>query len=234
MSTLHVVLLTLILEMAAVLIVGLFRWWYCRWGATKEEFLMPLPEDELAPMPSIYMTHAITVNAPVDDVWPWFKQLGQGRGGYYSYDWLERLFGFGIHNVYEIRPELQDLKAGDHIKLHKNGMVVTVERMEEDRNKKLVLWTDSRKMEEGQKYFVPPLPKGMHIAGYWSFNLFARADGTTRIVERWGIEWPPRSQWLNLLLIAFGELPSFIMEQRMLRVIKKLAEGESPEELGVR
>ena len=231
MTVLQIVLTILVLEIVIVLIVGIFRWWYCHWGATKDEFHMPLPEDELAPMPSIYMTHAITVNAPVEKVWPWFKQVGQGRGGYYSYDWLERLFGFGIHNVYEIRPELQDLKAGDHVRLHKNGMGVTVERMEE--NKKLVLWTDSRKLEKDRKYFVPPLPKGMHIAGYWSFNLFARPDGTTRIVERWGIEWPPRSLWLNLILIAFGELPSFIMEQRMLRVIKKLAERESPDNLGL-
>jgi hypothetical protein len=230
MTTLQIVLTLLIAEALIIAFVGVFRWWYCRWGATPDEFLMPLPEDELAPMPSIYMTHAITVNAPVEKVWPWFKQVGQGRGGYYSYDWLERLFGFGIHNVYQIRPELQDLKAGDHVRLHKNGMGVTVERMEE--NKKLVLWTDSRKLQEGRKYFVPPLPRGMHIAGYWSFNLFARPDGTTRIVERWGIEWPPRSLWLSLILIAFGELPSFIMEQRMLRVIKKLAEGESPENLG--
>ncbi|GAA0246458.1 hypothetical protein ACFFQF_05480 [Haladaptatus pallidirubidus] len=44
-------------------------------------------------------TRAITIDAPVEDLWPWVVQLGQGRGGFYSYDWLENLVGAGIHNA---------------------------------------------------------------------------------------------------------------------------------------
>ena len=41
-------------------------------------------------MPDLTATRAVTVCAPAGQVWPWIAQLGQGRGGFYSYDWLER------------------------------------------------------------------------------------------------------------------------------------------------
>jgi hypothetical protein len=33
--------------------------------------------------------YAVTIKAPVEEVWPWLAQLGQDRGGFYSYEWLE-------------------------------------------------------------------------------------------------------------------------------------------------
>ena len=176
------------------------------------------------------MTHAITIHATPESVFPWFKQLGQGRGGFYSYDWLERLFGFGIHNVYQIDQNLQDIRVGDHIKLHQNGMGATVLALEE--NKKLVIGMDSRDLRADRKYFVP-IPKGMFIVGFWSFTLLRNPDGSTRLIERWQIEWSAGNPLLNMLLVFGFELPSFIMEQRMLRVIKMLSEGTPPDKLGV-
>jgi hypothetical protein len=38
-------------------------------------------------------THAATINAPPEEVWPWLVQMGQGRAGFYSHDRLERLVG---------------------------------------------------------------------------------------------------------------------------------------------
>ena len=43
----------------------------------------------------ISATRAVTVEAPVAEVWPWLAQIGQGRGGLYSYDGLENLLGAG-------------------------------------------------------------------------------------------------------------------------------------------
>ncbi|MBA4368382.1 MAG: hypothetical protein C0403_12190, partial [Desulfobacterium sp.] len=156
--------------------------------------------------------------------------LGQGRGGFYSYDRIERLFGFGIHNVYQIDPKLQNIKVGDHIRLHKNGMGATVLALEE--NKKIVIGIDSRDLHEDRKYFVP-VAKGMFITGFWSFTLLQQPDGSTRLIERWKIEWSAGNPFLNILLVFGFELPSFIMEQRMLREIKMLAEGTSPDKLSV-
>ncbi|MBI9077205.1 MAG: hypothetical protein JEZ02_17480 [Desulfatibacillum sp.] len=213
----------------ALLYVFILRRWYNGWGATKEERAMKMPEDAMIKNPFIDMTHAISIQAPPEKVFQWFKQLGQGRGGYYSYDWLERLFLFGIHNVYRIEPEFQDMRLHDHIKLHKNGMGVTVLALEE--NKKLVLGFDSRDYIEGRKYFSP-LPKSMFAAGYWSFTLIEQPNGATRLIERWQIEWTANNPIVNLLLVVFFELPSFIMEQKMMRTIKHLAEGKPPEKIG--
>ena len=88
------------------------------WGATPEETRMPLPGDELEPDPGMQTTRAVTIAAPVDDVWPWLAQIGQERGGFYSYEWLENLAGCEMRNAGEIHPEWQRREAGEKIMLH--------------------------------------------------------------------------------------------------------------------
>jgi deazaflavin-dependent oxidoreductase (nitroreductase family) len=86
-----------------------------RWGATDADQARPLPGDDLIPQPNLDYTLAITIDAPPDRVWPWIVQLGQGRGGWYSYDWLENLLGLDIHSSDRILPEFQQLEPGDVI-----------------------------------------------------------------------------------------------------------------------
>lgn len=97
---------------AFALLTPFLRRWRCRWGATDEEVKRTLPGDELVPAPEWQWTHAITINAPPEQVWPWIVQMGQGRGGFYSYEALEDLVGCKIHNASRIVPEWQDLKVG--------------------------------------------------------------------------------------------------------------------------
>src|SRR5215216_7840794 len=94
------------------------RPWHLRWGATDEEVEKPLPGDELVPEPAIESTRAITVNAPVEEVWPWLAQIGQDRGGFYSYEWLENLAGCRMHNADRIHPEWQHRAVGEIVFLH--------------------------------------------------------------------------------------------------------------------
>jgi hypothetical protein len=63
-------------------------------------------------------TRAITVHTSADQVWLWIAQLGQGRGGFYSYDALENLVGCHIHSADRVVPEWQNLKVGDQVNLH--------------------------------------------------------------------------------------------------------------------
>jgi hypothetical protein len=84
------------------------------WGATREEHEGALPGDELIPG-GLQSTRAITIDAPPEAVWPWLVQMGQDRGGFYSHDWLERLFGAEIHNADHIHPEWQQLAVGDTV-----------------------------------------------------------------------------------------------------------------------
>ena len=100
-----------------VLASPLLRPWYSKWGATEAETMKSLPGDEQVPNPNMVNTRAITIEAPVATVWPWLVQMGQGRGGLYSYERLENLVGCEMHNADEILPEYQELMVGDMVRL---------------------------------------------------------------------------------------------------------------------
>lgn len=102
--------------MAAYLTLGR-RWLRC-WGATPDECSRPLPGDSDVPSPAITSTWAVTIDAPVDQVWPWLAQIGHDRGGFYSYAWLENLAGCQLHNADEIHPEWQQREVGETVLLH--------------------------------------------------------------------------------------------------------------------
>ncbi len=67
----------------------LFRTRCLTWGATPDEFARNIPGDELLPDADEVSTRAITISAPPGCVWPWLVQMGSGRGGAYTYDWIE-------------------------------------------------------------------------------------------------------------------------------------------------
>jgi hypothetical protein len=67
------------------------RGWCLRWGTTPAEARATLPGDELFPVYTGEATHAITIQAPPQQVWPWLMQIGQDRSGFYSYTFLENL-----------------------------------------------------------------------------------------------------------------------------------------------
>ena len=53
-------------------------------------------------------TRALTIDAPVEMVWPWLVQIGEDRGGFYSYSWLERAAGHDIHNAEHDSPRVAE------------------------------------------------------------------------------------------------------------------------------
>jgi hypothetical protein len=113
---------------AATVAYALFaRRWMRGWGSTPEERTMPLPGDETPPDPRRTLTQAVSIEAPVDRVWPWIAQLGQGRGAFYSYEWLENLAGARMRNADRIHPEWQRRTVGEKILLHPAvGLELTV------------------------------------------------------------------------------------------------------------
>ena len=90
------------------------RRWYLTWGATPDEVAAELPGDDLLPDPDLLSTRAIGIAAPPSSVWPWLVQMGSGRGGAYTYDWIEKLLGLDMHSVDEVLPQYQDLAVGRH------------------------------------------------------------------------------------------------------------------------
>jgi hypothetical protein len=88
-----------------------------RWGATGGEASEPLPGDDRTPHPRVQSTRAVTIDAPPERVWPWLMQMGIGRAGFYTHDWVERLifhakYVEGKHSAIRIHPEIPPLQVG--------------------------------------------------------------------------------------------------------------------------
>src|SRR3989442_7189202 len=116
-----------LLGVSIAIIVAFFiavRPWYLRWGATDDEMRRPLPGDEIIASAVAQQTRAITIDAPVAHIWPWMAQLGQDRGGFYSFDLLENVVGCEMPTEDRLRPEKQSCRIGpkqDHSSKKKAG-----------------------------------------------------------------------------------------------------------------
>ena len=201
----------------AAMLVGspLLRARYNRWGATDEECSTAMPGDELVPDPVLTSTRAVTVAAPPGAVWPWLAQIGQGRGGLYSYDDLENLLGLDIHSADEILPLHQQPGPGDLIRLGKPGSpcfrVASV-----DPGRSLVLISADNMTEIA----VPtPVVDGTGATWQWVLNP-VREGRATRLVARQLNTHPPVQRLLWRVVEPIG----FVMERRMLLGIKERAE----------
>src|SRR5215212_7213979 len=103
------------------------------WGATAEEAARPLPGDDLLESADIVATRAISIDAPPSAVWPWLVQMGPGRAGAYTYDWIENLFGLNMHSADRIHPEWQGLEVGEVLRSGEGKPGIRVEILEPER-----------------------------------------------------------------------------------------------------
>ena len=181
---------------------GLWRRWCLAWGATTSEAEAVLPGDDLLPEPDILATRAIDIASPVDLVWPWLVQMGPGRAGAYTYDWIENILGLNMHSADAIVPELQQLSVGDAWRLGSRGPVLRVARLEPKRA--LVVRSDD----------------GNWV---WAFVL-QPGEAMTRLISRNRIAMPG-APWLQRAFARYLMEPgSLIMERKMLLGIKTRAE----------
>jgi hypothetical protein len=195
------------------------RPWHRRWGATDEEVDQPLPGDNLVPDANFETTRAITIDAPPEAVWPWLVQIGQGRGGFYSYDFLENMAGLGIQSATEIRPELQNLQPGDIVPLEPEGGGYTVAALEP--NSYLLLETQAQGNSSLDEVF-----RQAGGASTWLFYLEGQERSRTRLIVRWRARWNLSKSPVSLLIGLLLDPMEFIMEQRMLRGLKERAEAQ--------
>jgi hypothetical protein len=172
------------------------------WGATAEEVDRGMPGDDLLAEPDVLATRAITIDAAPGAIWPWLVQMGSGRGGAYTYDWIENLFGLRMHSANEILPQFQDLAVGDVLLVGPKGPRMKVEVLEPKRA--LVFRSED----------------GMWV---WAFVLYPQ-NGTTRLVSRNRIATPTASLGRRLVNLLVMEPGSLVMERKMLLGIKARAE----------
>jgi hypothetical protein len=200
-----------------------------RWGATDEEVYASLPGDEVIPHPMLETTHAITIQAPAAEIWPWLVQMGYQRGGWYTdtrwYAWIEQtLWHSQGSSADRILPEFQHLAVGDTIPDGPPGTAYwTVNALEPNRFLALYSTTHVR-------YAVPAALRNNPKLGIdgnctWVFALKEIDERTTRLILRARITAEPRlfrQLAFPLLLPA-----DFIMARTMLRTIKRHVEQGS-------
>lgn len=192
-----------ILTAAAAAYVEIVRPWQMRWGATDEEVQRVMPGDDVVKQPLSASTRAVTIAARPEEIWPWLLQIGTGRAGWYSYDWIERLMGLNVASAGRIIPELQELHVGDVIPLAPE-LGITVEALEPE---KVLLLAGRGPTQEATL----------------AFQLTPLDEEHTRLVVRVRYGWALTPQ--GALWAAVTDPGSFVMMRKMLLGIKDRAEG---------
>jgi hypothetical protein len=172
--------------------------WQRRWGATDLEVERTMPGDELLRPDAPTTTRAITIDAPAETVFPWLLQIGYGRGGWYSYDWIDN---DGRPSVDRIDPSLQRLSVGDRIEMMP-GLGPVVREIEPNHHIVSGGETDS-----------------------WCLMVEPAPQGRTRLISRWRQDWPKTVA--SRVWIAIVDPGAFLMEQKMLRTIRDRATNAS-------
>jgi hypothetical protein len=192
--------------------------WYRRWGATEEEARRSLPGDALVPHPRSEITCAVTIQAPVEQVWPWLVQLGCQRAGWYSYDLLDN---GGLPSADRILAEYQHLSVGDKVLLTPDGRLgLPVAVLDPEKTLVLGGTLDTRTGEGVSP--GDPLPEA-YYSGINAFVLERAGDTATRLIFRQRLDWSPGLA-NSLAYRVFLEPISFVMGRRMLKGIRQRAE----------
>jgi hypothetical protein len=160
--------------------------------------------DSIIARPTHSATHAVTVDAPPEDIWPWLMQMGYRRGGLYSYDWLDRLFGYlDRPSANRVLPEFQQLAVGDVIPLGR-GAPFPVTAVEPCRALVLSGTVDG-------------------FQWVWQFGLYPIGESRTRLVSRGSQRFDVTiGAWLFMSVM---EPAAFLMTRRMLLGVKRRAEA---------
>jgi hypothetical protein len=183
--------------------------WTPTWGATVAEVARALPGDELIERVPSDSTHAATIDAPPEEVWPWIAQMGDERGGFYSYTFIENLLqktmagGEAIyHNASRTLPDFQNPQPGD-------GLV----------------------LDSLQVYGVEPgkwlLAAQESAAGgfdwVWLWHLEPVGTDQSRLLVRMAMRVPGVAG--NPIVSRVTDVGAFVMGQRMIKGLRLRAEG---------
>jgi hypothetical protein len=217
------ILRTVYTVLAILVVAGLvyhlgLRHWCLTWGTTVAELQTPLPGDELFPVYSGEATHAITIHATPEQIWPWLMQIGQDRSGFYSYTFLENAFACDMPKVERLVPEWKARKTGETVwfcnpqRYGGQGKMIPA-LVVPGRVFAMVSVNDWQSLQAG----------GVAHEGIWSFTLQPAGTGKTRLIARTRGGTPP-TLISRLTGRLFWEPAHFVMEQKMLRTIRDLSE----------
>ena len=198
-----------------------------RWGLSYKEANTTFPGDHLVPQPRSEFVHAIEIDAPARMVWPWIAQIGQGRGGFYSYEALENIFGLQIYNSDKVLPEFQQPKIGDLIPFGpKDAYPIVI--CEHGKAMAIENWYDLNKNSVYNQALESPM-NYLHLSWLWMVEPLG--EHRSRFISRNRVDYSPSFK-NRLLLGLLGEPVVFAMDRKMCYGIKRRAENlfrNSPE-----
>jgi hypothetical protein len=195
---------------ATLTALGLYAVWLrpemLTWGATRDEITRSYPGDELVADADGGATMATFLPAPPERVWPWLVQMGGGRAGWYSWDWVDNN---GEPSADRVMPDWQDLDVGRRLKGPTNWWIVAAL----EPNRTLVLHS-SYGLLTGRSFDPRSgVQPRVYVEGIWGFHLRPAVGGRTRLVVRTRSRSRPRlfARPFGLLL---GEPVHFVMQTR--------------------
>lgn len=176
-----------------------------RWEAEDSEVSRAMPLDGSVSDPDHVTNRAITIEASPDEIWFWMAQMGESpRGGFYSYDWIERLMGMDVKNARTAIPGCPAPQVGD--KLDRRGHMLV-------------------KAVEPRIYIVlgPPDDDSLWVQATWCLALYPIDQANTRLISRVRARTKRRTPAALVwkLLLDPGQ---FAMERKILLEIKALSE----------
>jgi hypothetical protein len=203
------------LASAALAYAALARPRMLTWGATSAEATAGLPGDDLVRR-RYQTTRAVFLAAPPVEVWPWLVQMGFGRAGWYSYDWLERLIGAGDFaergSAHAVLPRFQSLSVGDSVPLSADGGLTAAVV---DPPRALVL-----RMGMSMRTGGPARDGDRAVLDWtWAFVLVPVGARSSRLLIRTRADYRPRA--LGVLIPPLLEPVHLLMERAMLRGVRR-------------
>lgn len=203
---------------AAVAVLYAARRYFRDWGTTKAEAGSSLPGDRLVHSPVLQATEALSIDAPAEDVWPWLVQMGQDRGGLYSYETLENTLGLHYRNADRVHEEWQHLAEGDVVRLVPQGWLGLDDGIE----------FRVTEVVDGRRIVLFAEPARVGCAAVWSFHLMPRGADRCRLLirSRLGLRHPGEVFLAELLGPARA-----MLTRGMLLGIKRRAENQRQAEV---
>ena len=228
-----ILVVIVVLVVAAIIGCQIVYAWGRKCYGTPEEQAMTFPGDELMerfdPKLVRTVTAAITIDAPVDQVYPWIYQWGGTKSGSISSEFLERWFGhLSIYNRYELCEEWQmpdSFMPGDFMDWDRSGMGCEATDVVSD--KYIMSFSDIKH---------PPRARGSYaIAGgkcddmnfIWGWYFVPLKGGKTRFLCHWKY-YETTDAFTRFALKRTIYMCGTAMQRWQMRYMKNCVEGRMP------